>query len=94
MKGLDVDLDVALASCLSDPELYQRKGALSDPNGWVPISLLGTALRRLKPEWDVRNFGVSKSTGLAGLLKLPKVAQLYQLQKTKASYSLRAKART
>jgi uncharacterized protein (TIGR00288 family) len=81
LKGLDVDLDEALASCLSDKP---------SANGWVDISLLANTLRRRKPSWDVRNYGVTKNQGLKGLLELPEVSKLFELQNSgKSAWKLR-----
>ena len=81
LKGLDVDLDEALASCLSDKPSV---------NGWVDISLLASTLRRRKPSWDVRNYGVTKNQGLKGLLELPEVSKLFELQSSgKSAWKLR-----
>ena len=79
LKGLDVDLSEALASCLSDKH---------SANGWVDISLLANTLRRRKPSWNVRNYGVTKKEGLKGLLELPEVRKLFELQNTRKSASL------
>lgn len=73
LRGLDVDIREALSSCLSDPKLAK--------DGWVNISHLPTTLRRSKPSWDVRNYGVSKAQGLSSLLEKPEVSQLFELKK-------------
>ena len=84
LKGLDVDLREALASCQSDPKL-------SD-DGWVDISLLPVVLRRQNPSWDLRNYGVSKSQGFKHLLQLPDVQTIFELRKVNKVMRLRARS--
>lgn len=45
----------------------------------MDISRLPLVLRRRAPDWDVRNYGVSKRAGLSGLLNLPELSELFEL---------------
>ena len=74
LKNLDVQLREAINTCLAEHHADD-----AGPEGWVDISLLTPVLRRRAPDWDVRNYGVNKSAGLSGLLKLPELSELFEL---------------
>ena len=73
LKGLDVELRKAYAACLSDPR-QQKNGE------WIHLPALKTALVRHSPSWDVRNYGVSQSKGLVGLLELPGISEIFEVK--------------
>jgi uncharacterized protein (TIGR00288 family) len=79
LKGLDLKLNEALED-IAAGALYTE---LTDQYGqpWVDISLLVPALRRRNPSWDLRNYGVTKSKGLTGLLGLDEVSKLFTIKK-------------
>ena len=74
LKNLDVQLREAINTCLAEHHADD-----AGPEGWVDLSLLTPVLRRRAPDWDVRNYGVNKSAGLSGLLKLPELSELFEL---------------
>jgi uncharacterized protein (TIGR00288 family) len=65
LDGLVAELRAALTACHKVHKA--SKAVLKD--GWVDISLLHNMLRRSNPSWDVRNYGMSRSKGFAGLLE-------------------------
>ena len=74
LKNLDVQLREAINTCLAEHHADD-----AGPEGWVDISLLTPVLRRRAPDWDVRNYGVSKRAGLSGLLNVPELSKLFEL---------------
>ena len=76
LKNLDVQLREAINACLAE---HPAEDSGPGREGWVNISLLTPVLRRRAPDWDVRNYGVNKSAGLSGLLKLPELSELFEL---------------
>ena len=74
LKNLDVQLREAINTCLAEHPADDAA-----PEGWVDISLLTPVLRRRAPDWDVRNYGVSKNKGLSGLLNVPELSELFEL---------------
>ena len=75
LQNLDVDLCEAIAAC----RLQLNPCGSSDAS--VDLGMVGSQLRRQKPDWDVRNYGVSKSQGLSGLLELPELKRLFETKK-------------
>jgi hypothetical protein len=61
-------------------ESGQNKNETCQAGGWVELGPLGAALRRNKPSWDVRNYGVSKTQGLSGLLQLSQLQKLFEYE--------------
>ena len=47
---------------------------------WIHLPALKTALVRHSPSWDVRNYGVSQSKGLVGLLELPGISEIFEVK--------------
>ena len=76
LKSLDVQLREAIDVCLEE---HPAEDSGPGREGWVNISLLTPVLRRRAPDWDVRNYGVSKKAGLSGLLNLPELSELFEL---------------
>ena len=76
LKGLDLKLNEALEDIAASAEFTDQYG-----QPWVDISLLVPALRRRNPSWDLRNYGVTKSKGLTGLLGLNEVSKLFTIKK-------------
>ena len=86
LKNLDVQLHEAINTCLEE---HAHTGT---SDGWVNISQLPAVLRRRAPDWDVRNYGLTKSA-LSGLLALPEVSELFELkwEASKTTYWVRVK---
>ena len=76
LKNLDVQLREAIDVCLEE---HPAEDSGPGREGWVNISLLTPVLRRRAPDWDVRNYGVSKNKGLSGLLNVPELSELFEL---------------
>ena len=52
----------------------------SGSDGWVTLSAVGTALRRLRPEWDVRTYEIKKNDGLKGLFAEPQIMKHFEVK--------------
>ena len=69
MGGLNEELKEALSDA-SD---------IATADGWVVMANLVPILRRRRPEWDVRNYGISKTQGFSGLMQLPSVQAHFEV---------------
>jgi uncharacterized protein (TIGR00288 family) len=75
LANLDVELGEAIAACRA------RINPSGNSDSWVCLGAIGDQLRRQRPDWDVRSYGVSKRQGLSGLLELPELKQHFQTRK-------------